>query len=164
MTTTYKIVRMYKEARINSRTIRRGLTLSEAQAHCKDPETSSSTATSRDAKRRTARLGEWFDGYEQEGADISEILSNLDCQSPENLRRLWREWHRPSHAQVMAVLRGTRATGRREARSAIETLATYAINKSCAMALRAGGEIPGAMTYEAACDIHYEDLPEWAKW
>jgi len=47
------------------RTIRRGLTLEEAQAHCKDPETSSSTATSAAAKRRLRDLGPWFDGYEE---------------------------------------------------------------------------------------------------
>lgn len=64
--TTYKIVRMYKDGNPNKRTIETGLTLEEAQAHCRDPETSSSTATSSKARRRTAVMGPWFDGYEEE--------------------------------------------------------------------------------------------------
>lgn len=61
----YKIVRSYQRD-YPSRVIKRGLTLEEAQAHCRDPETSSSTATSYAAKRRTARMGPWFDGYDEE--------------------------------------------------------------------------------------------------
>ena len=57
--TTYKIVRNYFNGR--PRTIARGLTLEEAKAHCQDPETSSSTATSSAAKARTRRMGPWFD-------------------------------------------------------------------------------------------------------
>ena len=60
----YKIVRMY--FRGGKRTIERGLTLEEAQAHCKNPETSSSTATSAKARRLTAQRGPWFDGYEHD--------------------------------------------------------------------------------------------------
>jgi hypothetical protein len=61
----YKIVRHYKDAWPNKRIIKRGLTLAEAQAHCQDPETSSSTATGKVARARTRRLGMWFDGYEE---------------------------------------------------------------------------------------------------
>jgi hypothetical protein len=61
MTTTYKIVRMYQ-----SRAIKTGLTLAEAQEHCRDPETSSRTCTKADGRRRTERLGAWFDGYEED--------------------------------------------------------------------------------------------------
>jgi len=43
-----------------------GLTLAEAQAWCKDPETSSKTATSGAARIVTAAKGDWFDGYEEE--------------------------------------------------------------------------------------------------
>jgi len=64
--TTYKIVRMFQRDGVSNRVIKRGLTLDEAQAHCRDPQTSSRTATTRDAVRRTQRLGPWFDGYEQE--------------------------------------------------------------------------------------------------
>jgi hypothetical protein len=61
---TYKIVRMY--FRGSRRTIKIGLTLQEAQEHCKNPETSSKTATSAAAIRRTRAKGAWFDGYEKE--------------------------------------------------------------------------------------------------
>lgn len=61
----YKVVRMYFKGHPR-RTIMRGLTLEEAQAHCKHPETSSSTATSSQARRVTRRMGPWFDGYERE--------------------------------------------------------------------------------------------------
>ena len=63
---SYRIVRMYQEARMPSQVIKKGLTLEEAQAHCRDPETSSSTCTSVEGKRRTAWCGPWFDGYEEE--------------------------------------------------------------------------------------------------
>ncbi len=63
---TYRIVRLYKDADTRRRVIARGLTLEEARAHCSDPETSSSTATTPEAKARTAKLGAWFDGYETE--------------------------------------------------------------------------------------------------
>lgn len=62
--TTYKIVRGY--FRGGRRTIKTGLTLEEAQAHCSNPETSSRTATSAAARRRTAERGPWFDGYTEE--------------------------------------------------------------------------------------------------
>ena len=61
----YRIIRHYFRANPNKRIIRRGLTLAEAQAHCSDPETSSSTAKSYAALRRTRLLGPWFDGYEE---------------------------------------------------------------------------------------------------
>lgn len=62
----YKIVRMFFSGSPRSKTIKRGLTLEQAQAHCANPETSSSTATSAAARRITARRGRWFDGYERE--------------------------------------------------------------------------------------------------
>ena len=58
----YKIVRNYKDS-YRKRTIDTGITLEEAQAHCSDPETSSSTCTTAAAKRITRRNGQWFDGY-----------------------------------------------------------------------------------------------------
>ena len=57
----YNIVRNYFEG--GKRILRRGLTLGEAQAHCQDHETSSSTCTSSKARARTRRLGKWFDSY-----------------------------------------------------------------------------------------------------
>ncbi len=55
----YRIIRF----RFNGgkRTIRTGLTLSEARAHCEDPETSSSTASPATKRRKPGR---WFDGYD----------------------------------------------------------------------------------------------------
>ena len=59
----YRIVRFYFHRPGYSRTIARGLTLEQAQAHCSSPETSSSTATGPAARARTRRVGPWFDGY-----------------------------------------------------------------------------------------------------
>lgn len=59
----YAIVRHYAERWPNKRVIARGLTLEEAQAHCKNPETSSSTCKGKVGKARTRKLGAWFDGY-----------------------------------------------------------------------------------------------------
>lgn len=61
----FKIVRFFYRDGARKRTIKTGLTLEEAQAHCNDPETSSKTATSAKAKRYTATHGDWFDGYEE---------------------------------------------------------------------------------------------------
>lgn len=61
----YKIVRVYLDRSKRRRTIKTGLTLKEAQAHCQNPETSSRTATSAKAKRITRRNGGWFDAYEE---------------------------------------------------------------------------------------------------
>jgi len=63
---TYRIVRMYQNPHLRSYVVKRGLSLEEAQAHCRDPETSSRTATGYDAQRRTMAAGPWFDGYEEE--------------------------------------------------------------------------------------------------
>ena len=60
----YKIIRHYFKG--GKRTIMTGLSLAEAQAHCGNPDTSSSTATSAAAKRITRRNGAWFDGYTEE--------------------------------------------------------------------------------------------------
>jgi len=64
--TTYSITRMFQDGTLSSQLIRTGLTLKQAQAHCSNPETSSSTATSPAARERTERFGPWFDGYDAE--------------------------------------------------------------------------------------------------
>ena len=66
MADTYKIIRGYFNSKYPKRTIATRLTLEEAQAHCRDPETSSKTATSAKARRITAQRGPWFDGYKKE--------------------------------------------------------------------------------------------------
>ncbi len=60
----YQIIRMYRDRSQQSDPVKTGLTLDQAQAHCRDPETSSSTCTSSEGNRRTNALGPWFDGYE----------------------------------------------------------------------------------------------------
>ena len=50
---TYKIIRSYFTG--GTRTIKKGLTLEEAQAHCKNH-----------AKQRTKLRGPWFDGYTEQ--------------------------------------------------------------------------------------------------
>ena len=62
---SYRIVRMFADRDKRSRVIKSGLTLEQAQAHCGDPETSSSTCTSSKRRAYTRRNGEWFDGYEE---------------------------------------------------------------------------------------------------
>ena len=61
----YKIVRMFQNSDLRSRIIKTGLTLEQAQEHCRDPETSSSTAKGSKARKRTEVYGPWFDGYEE---------------------------------------------------------------------------------------------------
>jgi hypothetical protein len=60
----YKIVRHYFNGS-RHRTVASGLTLEEAQKHCQNPETSSSTCASSSGRRRTRTQGPWFDGYEE---------------------------------------------------------------------------------------------------
>ena len=62
---TYKIVRFYMN-HTERLTLEGGLTLDEAQAHCQDPETSSSTATKPKALAHTEAHGPWFDAYTEE--------------------------------------------------------------------------------------------------
>ncbi len=61
----YSIVRFFADGPPYRRVIESRLTLDEAQAHCNDPETSSSTCTDAPGKRRTRQRGPWFDGYEE---------------------------------------------------------------------------------------------------
>lgn len=60
----YQIRRFFQQGR--AKVIKTGLTLDEAQAHCKDPETSSRTCATAAGKSLTARRGQWFDGYEKD--------------------------------------------------------------------------------------------------
>ena len=65
MAETYKVIRRYFNNHPNQ-TIKRGLTLEEAQEHCQDPETSSSTCKGAENVARTEQFGPWFDGYDDE--------------------------------------------------------------------------------------------------
>ena len=64
----YKIMRIFREDNKPSRNVRglKNLTLEEAQAHCRNPETSSSTCTGSAPRRRTAQHGAWFDAYAEQ--------------------------------------------------------------------------------------------------
>jgi hypothetical protein len=61
----YRVVRVYFNRPGRKRTILDRVTLEQAQAHCADPETSSSTCKSAANKARTRRLGPWFDCYDE---------------------------------------------------------------------------------------------------
>lgn len=76
----YRIVRFYKdhpEGKLRE-IVRTGLTLEEAQAHCNDPETSSSTATNDIARAGTKKYGAWFDGYEEVNDDPDDDWANRE--------------------------------------------------------------------------------------
>lgn len=66
---TYKIMRMYQQADEPSHVVATGLTLEEAQAHCRDPETSSRTCTDSEGVQRTKVRGPWFDCCTKEDDD-----------------------------------------------------------------------------------------------
>jgi hypothetical protein len=65
-TRRYRVVREFHDWSIPSRVIRQHLTLAQAQAHCRSPETSSRTCRKAQHKALTARIGGWFDGYDEE--------------------------------------------------------------------------------------------------
>ena len=62
MSELYDVIRHFKNSN-QKRRVLIAVTLEEAQAHCSDPETSSSTCTLPQNKRRTRDRGPWFDGY-----------------------------------------------------------------------------------------------------
>ncbi len=59
----YSVYRYFRDIPGKRQTVKARVTLTEAQAHCSDPETSSSTCTGRAGLARTRRFGAWFDGY-----------------------------------------------------------------------------------------------------
>tara|TARA_R110000765_G_scaffold376478_1_gene467233 strand:- start:1056 stop:1253 length:198 start_codon:yes stop_codon:yes gene_type:complete len=63
---TYKIIRNFFDDDIIPKIIKEELTLEEAQEHCQDKETSSSTCEEAVNVQRTELCGEWFDGYAEE--------------------------------------------------------------------------------------------------
>jgi hypothetical protein len=64
---TYKIIRFFSNINMHREEIGEGgLTLEEAQEHCKSPETASDTCTTQDGIDRTNKHGTWLDGYEEE--------------------------------------------------------------------------------------------------
>jgi hypothetical protein len=65
---TYKIIRMYQNSFPDNcrRVIKSGLTLEEAQEHCRNPETSSNTCRKARNVQRTKMYGPWFDSFTEE--------------------------------------------------------------------------------------------------
>ena len=63
---TYKIVRMFFDDDVPSKTMKRGLTLEQAQSHCQDKETSSSTCEGIEGIQYKQMYGKWFDAYTEE--------------------------------------------------------------------------------------------------
>lgn len=57
--------------------IKTDLTLEEAQAHCKDPETSSSTCTSEWGKALTEKYGVWMDTFRAYKREPDRSINNL---------------------------------------------------------------------------------------
>lgn len=63
---TYRIERVFQSGDTHE-LIAEGITYAEATAHCSDPETSSATATSPEARLLTAKKGDWMDVLYEEG-------------------------------------------------------------------------------------------------
>ncbi len=63
----YRIVRHYYQhpSGVRRRVVKRVSTEQAAQLHCSNPEMSSRTCTRAEGKRRTKRVGPWFEGYEE---------------------------------------------------------------------------------------------------
>ena len=60
----YKITRFFAYG--DSKKMQSGLTLKEAQEHCKDPDSSSRTCTTDEDIALTEEFGPWFDGYDED--------------------------------------------------------------------------------------------------
>jgi hypothetical protein len=86
-------------------------------------------------------------------------LTNLEAMTQDELRAFWSKWHVTTKEEAGLFL-----GDRKDARKVMESLACYAINKSCAIGLRLEGKIESALTYEQACEIQYEKLPEDVRW
>lgn len=97
---------------------------------------------------------------ERMGIGSGEGSPNLDAQTEEDLCAFWYESQ--IRTKDLALLMFPKQKGKRK--RAVRDLGRYAINKCSAMACRTHGSIQGALAYEQACDLAYEDLPAWAKW
>ena len=62
----YNVYRRYFKQPGSKRLILAHVHIADAQAHCNNPETSSSTCKSSGCKLRTKHMGPWFDSYEKE--------------------------------------------------------------------------------------------------
>lgn len=93
----YQIVRCYLNG-WPTRTIKRNLTLAEAQAHCRDPETRSETAMSAEARAYTKRVGAWVDRFEEQKVRASngrgrvQAKRRVEGPSPERQAQIRRRF------------------------------------------------------------------------
>lgn len=66
MSRSYKILRFFASPDLEAKICYTGLTLEEAQRHCEDKESSSTTCMTATGRARTRKMGPWFDGYTAE--------------------------------------------------------------------------------------------------
>jgi hypothetical protein len=64
---TYRLVRFYADE-AGEKVLAEGKTYEQVIRWCRDPETSSKTASSDAARRHTTKHGVWFDGFVEEVA------------------------------------------------------------------------------------------------
>ena len=84
---------------------------------------------------------------------------NFDAMTVDELLEFWKTWHVTTKKKAVVF------TGeRKDAKKIMETLANYAINKSCAVRLRLEGDIVGASNYEHSCQLCYDSLPADVRW
>jgi pseudouridine-5'-phosphate glycosidase len=91
---------------------------------------------------------------------MANTIPNFDAMTQKDLMAFWSKYHRASRKDAEALV-GDRRKG---FTTIAATLANYACNKACAMGLRVKGEIERAQTYEHACDLSYNRLPEDLRW
>lgn len=80
------------------------------------------------------------------------------------LRAFWSDFRLAGIAEIETLFPNDAPGTIPELTEALQTLATYAMNKSCGVELRLKGEIARAQVYEEAAEMTYEKLPEWAQW
>lgn len=61
----YQLIRFFQDDEKDSEIITAVPTLEEAQAYCSSDEASSRTATMPENRKRTAKFGAWFVGYQE---------------------------------------------------------------------------------------------------
>lgn len=85
---------------------------------------------------------------------------NFDhAMTVDELREFWAKWHVTTKKKAVVF------TGeRKDAKKIMETLANYAINKSCAVDARLKGDITTATIYEHSCQLCYNRLPADVRW
>lgn len=90
---------------------------------------------------------------------------NLDAMPREELREFWGRSKREPEAMIAEFWPDrARKLGPLTCQNALDTLAAYAIARSCAMTLREAGEIGRSNVYERHCDLYYSELPHFARW